>query len=448
MTLEITTESLSSWTSDLQADPTARLAATVVQNHGPETALINRSKYIESAVNLFSDTVTPEGAPVRNQKQSGRCWLFAATNVFRVAIMKRLNLSELELSPSYLFFYDKLEKANFFLDQIEKTASEDLDGRLIQHLLTDPVCDGGQYDMFANIVEKYGLVPNHVFPDTFNTLASRHLNQMVTALLRQFAQEIREALTAGKDVAEMKKDQLKQIHKLLTVFLGTPPGPNDRIVWEYADKDKKYFSLETTPLGFYKDVVQYDASKAVSLLHDPRNQYDSVIEVDKLGNVVGRPYVRYLNTDIDVLAETAIKLIQANKAVFFGTHTPIYHDNSSGIIDTELWDTSLIGYSPTQNKADRLRYHQSLMTHAMAFTGVHLDPTTGKPVRWKVENSWGSERGQKGFYIMTHAFFKEYVYQVVAQKEDLSEKLAKVWDDQVVSKVLPPWDPCGALAKE
>lgn len=455
-------DSLSSWTTELDADPTARLAGTVIQNHGPETALINRAKYLKSAVNVYSDAVTPEGSPIRNQKQSGRCWLFAATNVLRVDIMRRYNLSELELSPSYLFFYDKLEKANFFLNQMEQTAALDVDSRLVQHLLTDPICDGGQYDMFANIVQKYGIVPNHVYRDTFNTLASRNLNRMITTLLRQFGQEIRETMAAGKlatgkNIRDLKVDQLKQIHKLLTVFLGAPPGPTDPIVWEYVDKEKKYHSLETTPLDFYKDVVLVDTAESVSLLHDPRNAYNTVIEVDRLGNVVEKPYVRYLNTTIDMLAQTAIKLIKANKPVFFGTHTPIYHDKKSGIIDTELWDHALVGFSPKQNKADRLRYHESLMTHAMVFTAVHLNETSSssssgydepaEPVRWKVENSWGAEVGQKGYFIMTHEFFKEYVYQVVAQREELDESLVKVWDDQVVSKVLPPWDPCGALAK-
>lgn len=362
--------------------------------------------------------------------------------------MKRLNLEELELSPSFLFFYDKLEKANYFLDQIEQTAQEGekVEGRLIQHLLTDPICDGGQYDMFRNIVEKYGLVPNHVFPDSFNTKASNHVNEMVTTLLRQYAQAIRAAVRNGEDVNALKETQIKSIHRLLVLCLGSPPGPNDKITWEYVDKEKVYHSLETTPLKFYHDVIQDRASTSVSLLNDPRNAFNSILEVSRLGNVVGAPQVRYLNVDIDTLASTAVELIKSNRAVFFGTHTPLYHDKKSGIIDTELWDHHLIGYSPSQNKADRLRYHQSLMTHAMVFTGVQLDPATQKPVRWRVENSWGKDVGKEGGFVMSHDYFKEYVYQVVAKEEDLSEELRKVWTDGQVGTVLDPWDPCGALA--
>lgn len=157
------------------------------------------------------------------------------------------------------------------MEQIEQTAtSEEVESRLIQHLLTDPVIDGGQYDMFANIVAKYGLVPNSVFPDSFNTLASRNMNYVITTLLRQYAQEIREAVADGADTAKLRAQReahMAQIFKLLTVFWG-PPGPNDEIVWEYVDKDKEYHSVKTTPLGFYKDVVQYDVADTVSLLND------------------------------------------------------------------------------------------------------------------------------------------------------------------------------------
>jgi bleomycin hydrolase len=447
--LPISTEKLSSWDKEVQNDPRSALAATVFQNVDVDTALINRGQYIKGSSNVFSDVIETEGAPITNQKSSGRCWLFAATNVLRTGVMRKYNLENFQLSPSFLFFYDKLEKSNYFLDQIAQTADEDIDSRIVQHLLTDPICDGGQFDMFANIVEKYGVVPNTVFPDSFNTLASNRMNFMITTLLRQYAQELRETIkkvgsTDAVEVQQLKDSQIKEIHRLLTLFLGNPPGPHDSFRWEFKDKDKKFSVIESTPLKYYKEVVEFNAREAVSLLNDPRNPYNRVIKIDRLGNVVGEKDVSYLNLEIDALADAAIAKIKKNEGVFFGTHTPIYHDKKSGIMDIHLWDHKLVGYEPTQAKADRLKYHQSLMTHAMVITGVHLED--GKPVRWRVENSWGDEVGQKGYFTMTHHYFKEYVYQVVVDKKDLPE-LAKYLDDKEPI-VLPPWDPCGALAKQ
>jgi len=122
-----------------------------------KAVLTQRSANVLDTQN-FNVKISLEGSPITNQRASGRCWLFAATNVFRVAVMRRYNLKEFELSQAYLFFWDKLEKANYFLEQILDTVDEDLDGRLVQTLLSSPVGDGGQWDMAANLVEKYGLV--------------------------------------------------------------------------------------------------------------------------------------------------------------------------------------------------------------------------------------------------------------------------------------------------
>lgn len=439
----LATDKLSAWSSEIKADKLSSLAATVLRNQNLNETLIDRDQKIALDNGIFSHVIKNEGAPITDQKNSGRCWLFAGTNVFRISIQTKFKIENFQLSPSFLFFYDKLEKSNYFLDQMVQTASEDVESQIVQHLLTDPICDGGQYGMLVNIIEKYGLVPNSVFPDSFNTTNSVPMNTVILTLLRQYGQELRQAVSDGKDVQALKEKQMKEIHRLLVLFLGSPPGPNDSFDWEYTDEDKKFHRVTTTPLKFFKDVVANDITDAVSLVNDPRNAYNKPIQISKLGNVVGKPEVRYLNIDIDEMADLAIKKIKNNEAVFFGTHTPLYHDNVSGVIDTKFWNYDLIGFTPEQNKADRLKYHQSLMTHAMAFTGVHLDEA-GKPVKWKVQNSWGEEKGRKGFYTLSHDFFKEYVYQIVVQKSDIPDKLALLDSEPIV---LPPWDPCGALAK-
>lgn len=145
------------WEKELLEDPKNRLALSALSANNASSILTQRSAVVADTQN-FNIKIGLEGAPITNQRSSGRCWLFAATNVFRVAIMKRYNLKEFELSQAYLFYWDKLEKANYFLEQILDTVDEDLEGRLVQTLLAAPVGDGGQWDMVANLVEKYGLV--------------------------------------------------------------------------------------------------------------------------------------------------------------------------------------------------------------------------------------------------------------------------------------------------
>lgn len=440
----LTIDNLSSWKTDFKEnDKIGQLAGSVFRNGDIDQLLINRDSELSYKSNVFSNKIENEGSPVTDQKSSGRCWLFASTNALRIPLSKKFNLKEFQLSPSFLFFYDKLEKSNFFLEQIIDTYKEDINSRLIQFFLTDPISDGGQFQMMINIVNKYGLVPNVIFPDTYNTTSSRNMNRLITRKLREFAEILRNKLNLNEDITKIKLEMQQEIFRILCIFLGTPPGPNDKFTWEFYDKDNKFNKIESTPLEFVKKYVEFDTSNYYSLLNDPRNKYEKTIQIDRLNNVFGSGIVSYLNLEIDELSKAAIDRIKNNKPVFFGTDTPKFMDKKRGIMDIDLWDYKLIGYETKQSKASRVLYHESLMTHAMLITAVHLDDD-GKPIRWRVENSWGSKSGIDGYYIMTHDYFKEYVYQIVVEKSDIPE-LSHLLDDKSPI-VLPPYDPMGALA--
>lgn len=442
--------SLQAWTHELAQDANTQLGSSVLANFNADEALIDRATAIKNLNKVFNVSVATEGAPVTNQKSSGRCWLFASGNVLRLPVMEKLALKEFQFSQSYWFFYDKLEKCNFFLDSfaqnIDSCPDEGLDSRLNQFLLSDPTCDGGQFDMFINVAEKYGMVPHELYPDAYSATASRTLNFLLKTKLREYAEQLRELKQSESSgiSSEMQKMQ-KELYRLMVMFLGQPPLPDQELVWDYKDKNDKVSALKFTPTLFYKEVVNVDLGLWVSLLNDPRNKYDSVIRIDKLGNMVGGRQVSYLNMDVDSLAQYAVERIRSNNAVFFGTHTPIYMDKKRGIMDEKLFNYKLINFETTQGKASRIEYKQSLMTHAMVLTAVHLDEL-GNPVRWRVENSWGKDSGQNGYYVMDHQYFKDYVYQVVVDKSQLLSGHRQVLDDQKNVVVLPPWDPMGALA--
>ncbi|KAH3669413.1 hypothetical protein OGAPHI_001534 [Ogataea philodendri] len=440
---EISTSALDQWTQSFENDPISKLAGSVLQHGNVDELLINRSREIADS-HVFNTKLEQEGAPVTAQKASGRCWLFASTNLLRLKLMSKYNLKEVQLSPTYLFFYDKLEKANYFLDQICQTYKEDVNSQLVQFFLTDPICDGGQFAMMTNIVDKYGLVPNSLYPESHSSSSSHVLNRLLLTKLREYAQVLREKLAAGESVEEDKKKMVAEIYRLQSIFLGLPPSPDAEFTWEFYDKDGKFQSVTSTPKKFVKEVVEFDTPEYISLLNDPRNEYNRVIKIDRLGNVVGREPVSYLNVEIDRLADAVVTRIKNNKAVFFGTDTPKFMDSSRGVMDIDLWDYKLIGYDHRAvDKASRVIYHESLMTHAMLITAVHLDEN-GKPVRYRVENSWSKTKGNEGYYVMTHDYFKEYVYQIVCEKSEVQDLVHLLDTDPIV---LPPYDPMGALAK-
>lgn len=434
-----------------------RLALTAFNADNPKKTLIHPSTSI-NIPQIFNIAIPDEGSPVTDQHRSGRCWLFASTNVFRIALMKKYNLESFELSQSYLFFWDKLEKSNWFLEQIIDTASEDLDGRLVQHLLGDIVSDGGQWDMVYNLVEKYGLVPKSVYPDNWSAMNSGFLNSVVKTKLREFALQLR-TLVSRKDgvsletLSSVKTKMMQEISLIMTLLLGPPPSPEDDFTWAYKDKDGKAHELKSKPKEFATKITSSDfrhssstIKEMISLVHDPRHDPLTLLTVDRLGNIVGGRNVTYVNVDIKTLKQACIRSLKAGLPVFFGSDVGKHSDTVSGIMDLTLYDFNL-GLSTSllnMTKSERLHVGESQMTHAMVLTGVHVDEKSGESVRWRVQNSWGESAGEKGWFVMSDAWMDEFVYQAVVHPRFVGGEVRDILDGEAT--VLPIWDPMGALA--
>ncbi len=395
----------------------------------------------------FSDMVSGQ-MKVTNQKSSGRCWGFAGLNLFRVYLGRKYNLKQIEFSQNYFMFCDKLEKSNYFFENIIKTIDEPLDGRLVMHLLTDPIQDGGQWHMFVNLVKKYGILPQTEMPESFQSSQSMRMNRMITRKLRGFAKNLREAGSKGagiKDLRQMKNEMLATVYQMLTISLGTPPEKFD---WQVRDKDKNFHRFENlTPKKFFNEHVGFDLNEFVCLINCPMSdkKYNEVYTVDFLGNVVEGKIIRYLNLPSKRLQETAVVSIQNDDPVWFGCDVGKHFHRNLGVMDMDIFDFELFYNTDfPMTKADRLEYGDSQMTHAMLFTGVDLN-SKGNSKKWRVENSWGDKRGDKGFDIMSNSWFDEYNYEVVVHKKYISEEELAVYEQDPVH--LPPWDPMGALAK-
>lgn len=455
---------LDSWETELAQNPNVLLARTVLPHTGLKAALASRAA-VRDVPHVFSHTLERTTAPVTDQKSSGRCWLFATTNVARYEVTKRLRLKEFQFSQSYLFFWDKLNKANYYLELSLELADRPVDDRLVNFLASDLVSDGGQWDMVVNLLETYGLVPQSVYPETFHSSASSVLNTLVKSKLREHATILRElaaSLRAGvkpgsvddeqrmQDLLRAKKEELMQeIYSVLTAALGVPPRPDAPFQWEYYDEKDKYGKWEGTPTEFYRAFSgNCPAAECFSLINDPRNEYGKLYTVDKLGNVWGGRPVLYVNTKSDDLKAAVVRSIKAGHPVFFGCDVGKSSDSANGI---GVMDLDYVRYQEAFNitlgmtKAQRLETNESSMTHAMVISGAHLDEKTDKPTRFRVENSWGENSGHKGYMVMTDRWFDEFVYQVVVHKSFAPKELVKVFESGE-RIVLPAWDPMGALA--
>ena len=375
--------------------------------------------------------------------------MFAALNTFRHKMISDLNLENFELSQAHTFFWDKYEKSNWFLEQVIATADQELGSRKVKFLLDVPQQDGGQWDMVVALFEKYGVVPKAAYPESISSSNSRELNQYLNKLLRQDAQILREAIAAGADdkaVQTKKEALLQEVFNFLAINLGLPPRTFD---FAYRDKDNNYHSDKNiTPQEFFKKYVGLDLSEYVSVINAPTadKPYGKSYTVEMLGNVVGSRDVRYINLDMERFKELAIAQMQAGETVWFGSDVGQISDRQKGIMATNVYDfETAMDINFTQDKAGRLDYSESLMTHAMVLTGVDLDEN-GKSLKWKVENSWGDKVGNKGYFVASDAWMDEFTYQIVVRKEFLTAEERAAYEAEPI--VLAPWDPMGALASK
>ena len=385
-----------------------------------------------------------------NQERSGRCWMFASLNTMRYRVIKKYNLKTFELSQAYPLFWDKLEKSNWFLENILDTLDEPLNGRLVSFLLTDPIGDGGQWDMFRSLVKKYGVVPKEAMPETACSRNTGDMDRYLTRYLRGAAKRLRQSHEAGvemDDLRSMKKEMMDEVYHLLATCLGEPPAS---FPVRLRDKDDKLVLAGTfTPKEFFSTAVDMDVDAYVSLISAPTadKPFGHTYTVSRLGNVFEDHGVRYLNLPPAELKRAAIAQLRDDLPVWFGCDVAQSYLRDEGMMDTAALDVdALFGFPVEGNmdKAERLDYGESLMTHAMVLEGVRLD-ASGNPELWKVENSWGKDHGRDGFDTLSDAWFDEYVYQVVVDKKYLTEEERHTYETEKPT-VLAPWDPMGSLA--
>lgn len=445
MSFVINPEDLNDFRDDYSGHPDSAALERAVTTNGVKNASFDWHALADNDPHFSIDLATGD---VSDQKQSGRCWMFAALNTMRHEMQAKFNLpDDFELSQSYQFFWDKFEKANYFYENVIKTAQLPTDDRRVAWLMATPQQDGGQWDMLCALIEKYGVMPKSAMPESYNSSQSREINAVLNHQLRHDAvilrQMVRESTAKGK-IEATQKQMLSRVYRMLSYAFGEPRSTFD---FEYRTKKEHEFHrvANLTPQKFFQDYVGWNLDDYVSIIQAPTSdkEYGQTYTIEMLGNVVGGRPVKHLNLPMAEFKALAIKQLQGGESVWFGSDVVQQSESKHGIMALntygyeQLFDTEL-----EMTKAQALDYGQSMMDHAMVLTGVDL--VNGKPTKWKVENSWGKKVGTKGYFVMSDPWMDKYCYQVVINKKYLSEdQLAAQAQDPIVLK---PWDPMGTLA--
>jgi bleomycin hydrolase len=389
----------------------------------------------------FSNKVNTKS--VSDQKSSGRCWMFTGMNVLRAKTIAKYDFpSDFQFSQNYTFFWDQLEKANLFLQAIIDTRDKAMSDKTVEWLFKNPIGDGGQFTGIANLIAKYGIVPKEAMPETFSSNSTNRMQMLLSLKLREFGLELRSIpVQKGKDIhttlAAKKSEMLGTIYRILVLNLGEPPT---EFTWTQKDDSGKPLSTKQyTPVSFYQEFLNEDFNNYVMLMNDPTREYFKVYEIEYDRHVYDGQNWKYLNLPMEEIAKMAITSIKDSTTLYFSCDVGKFLNRDKGYLDLNNYDySSLMGTTFGMNKKERIETFASSSSHAMTLCAVDLD-TNSTPLKWMVENSWGSTYGFNGFLIMTNDWFNEYMFRLVVEKKYIPDNILKMLDQKAI--MLPPWDP-------
>jgi bleomycin hydrolase len=433
-------EIITEWDTSFRKDKNNLVARNAINNVGVYNVIYDTEK--SSKVNhYFLHTLKPKGLKATNQGGSGRCWMFAGLNTFRHLLMRALHIKRFEFSAVYLFFWDKLERSNSFLQWFIDNSEHDNDSRYFAHIKKHYLTDGGYWSMFANLVDKYGLVPSNIMPETVSSQHSRMLKEHLNEILYTAMIHIKQG--RDTDLQSFKKDTLRRIYSLLVKFLGNPPQSFD---WYYENEEEggSFCAADLDPIKF-RDVglAGLNILDFITLTCDVSQPFNTFIEI-KYGNYMyDRSNVKFFNVNKNDLKRYARKSILAHFPVWFAGDINNGFNLYDSALDDELVDFNLLfEENPTLKYKDRVKYGLIQGRHAMVLCGLNMDQKDNV-TEWQVENSWGylddEIPGLDGFLTMTDKWFDDYVIQIVVHKSLLSRSMEKIYNN-AKTVVINPWE--------
>ena len=377
---------------------------------------------------------------ITDQKSSGRCWMFTSMNVLRPSIMEKYNLTEFDFSHNYLYFWDILEKSNLFLENIIATAKKPMDDREVVHYFGNPVNDGGVWNLYYNIAEKYGTVPKAVMPETEHSNNTGQMVSLINEKLRMEGYNLREMSAdkkQTKNVPAKKQAVLKDIYRILALCLGEPPA---EFTWRVKDRKGDITARTYTPMEFYREITpdDYSPENYIMIMNDPTREYYKIYEIQNYRNTIEGVNWVYLNLPNEDIKKAALSSIKNNEAMYASCDVGKQHNRATGIMDPKMYDyDSLFGVDFDMDKKARILTRQSGSSHAMLLMGCDTDEND-VPVKWEFENSWGPAAGNRGYLTFTDDWFNEYMFRLVIHRRYLDQKAISSLGQKPVQ--LPAWD--------
>lgn len=439
MNQNISYDDLKQWEENFKSERSNTFLQNSLVRHDLKEVYADRDLMLVNQM-CFSDE--PKIGDVMAQKQSGRCWIFAALNVLRSRMINNKNMdSEFRFSVPYLYFYDKLERANFFLERILRNRGLNKEGEIDRSLFCYPVGEGGQWYMVKDLIEKYGLVPETCMPETYHSENTQQFCAVINKIVRNGAVQLIHMMDGGKSEEELedkKAEIMYSVYKLLCSCLGNPPS---EFTYEYKDTEGEGHILRMTPKQFAEGFCECRLDDYVYVVDTPgkNRPYHKTFTLEDCGSVWGKRGI-YYNLPMKEIKPLLLAQLSAGETIWFGCDCANDMDRASGVMIDRLYDyRGLFDVKYELTKEEMLDYCESGSNHDMVIAAVK--ETKPEHYVWKVENSWGTKVGMEGRYLMDDSYLERYTFQFVIHKKYLSERQLSELEQKPI--VLPRNDPMG-----
>jgi bleomycin hydrolase len=432
----LTSRTIDKFQSSFKMDTHTRAMYNSITNNDIKSLALNRD-VVRQHNEIFSHKIETKG--ITNQKSSGRCWLFAGLNIFRPKVIEKNNLESFEFSQNYLAFWDKLEKANCFLENMIEFAGRDILDREMEFLLRKPIPDGGYWENVVNLVDKYGAVPQEIMSETNSSGNTGLMNALISRKLRADAVKLRnmhKQRNSHRKLRTEKTKMLAEVYKMLVLNLGEPPI---EFQWRFEDANSVVSKIHTySPKSFYKEFVGVDLSQYVDIFNDPSKKYGKHYSINLTRNVRDGDDAHFANVKMQILKDIAVKALLDDEPIWFSCDVGKDQSREHGIMAMGMFDyDSIYMADMAMTKAERSLFRESVPNHAMVFIGV--DMQKDKPAKWLVENSWGDDKGSKGLWTIYDSWFDTNVYSIIVKKKYVPKEILDIYKQPAIK--LPPWDP-------
>lgn len=427
--MEIKLEDIKQFSKEYNSNPINKIIENSIIENGIENTCINRKIVIENQP-VFNIEL-PESTRY-DQKNSAKCWIYAGFNMIKYNIAKNLNIDvkDLKLSTNYISFFDRLEKSNYTYDNIINLKEPTISYMIKDEVLEECVCEGGYWDWFVGLVNKYGIIPYTYMPDGKEATRAAKITGIYYRKVKKDVLELLEMRNSNASLEELedkKKIYLQENYNILSKILGEPIT---KFTYEYKDKDNKIHMYKNmTPLEFKNKFLTINLEDFVSVANIPMYNKEYYKKYKKKYSKIIKD-VEFLNLPIEELKKFAVEQLKDNLPVWFSMNMDKDRDVVSGILDERIFNLNNVFNLKNMTKEELANVGEISAEHAMVFSGVHL--IDDKPIRWKVEDSYGDKTKINGYYVMNDNFFEKYVLQIIVDKKYLSDEQKRLLEQEAI----------------